>query len=35
MEIIKKENFIEGNTILEQYKNIPYEDKSTFKDLSY
>lgn len=35
MEIIKKDFVIEGNTILEQYKNIPYEDKSILKDVSY
>lgn len=35
MEIIKKEFFAEGNSILEQAKNVPYDDGVILRDVSY
>lgn len=35
MEIIKKEFFAESNSILEQAKNVPYDDGVILRDVSY
>ncbi len=35
MEIIKKEFFAEDNSILEQAKNVPYDDGVVLRDVSY